>query len=324
MQKTGETLPRITVVTPSYNQGEYLEATIRSVLLQGYPNLQYIVVDGGSRDASSEVLDRYAKLIDHVIQEPDRGQSDAICKGLAIADGEFFNWINSDDILAPQTLWTLANATSDVSDLYAFRVQAFSAERNLYVMENRNLSARAILRADNYAFSQPGLWFRIGHLRAVGGIDPSLHYGFDWDLLVRYLARYGSVKYLPQFGAYFRLHPESKTMTEIAKQDQTQNRFKQEADRIRTKLEATLPEGLAAASRLGREREPWNQYLSQVMDHSGTSPAATVSHLLRTIVADPKVKLSSRTLGAILRLLSRYVRPKFYRKSKVSHYERMD
>ena len=85
MDSVTESLPRITVVTPSFNQGPFLEETIRSVLLQDYPNLQYIVVDGGSTDESPEILDRYQSLITHVIREPDQGQSDAICKALDLA-----------------------------------------------------------------------------------------------------------------------------------------------------------------------------------------------------------------------------------------------
>lgn len=305
-------LPRITVITPSFNQGQYLEATIRSVLLQRYPNLQYIVVDGGSSDQSSQVIHRYAPLIDHVIQEPDKGQSDAICKGLVLADGELFNWINSDDLLAPGVLWNLAAAASKQADLYAFCVQAFDDQQDLYTMRNRDLSALAMLRADDYAFSQPGLWFRLNHLRSVGGIDASLHYGFDWDLLVRYLASFGTVHYLPGLGAKFRLHQQSKTMTELAKANETENRFKQEADLIRTKLEAILPAELATASQLGRRREPWNQRVAEMMDRKGTSPLLTAWQMARESVADPQVKLNSRTFGAMLRLLSRYVRPKFY------------
>jgi glycosyltransferase involved in cell wall biosynthesis len=309
-------LPRVTIVTPSFNQGKYIEATIRSILLQRYPNLQYIVVDGGSQDCTSEVLEHYAEFIDHVIREPDNGQSDAICKGLDLADGELFNWINSDDLLAPDTLWLLAEATSKAADLYAFDVQAFDDARDLYVMENRNLTAKAMLRADHYAFSQPGLWFRMDHLLAAGGIDPTFHYGFDWDLLVRYLACHDRVMYLSKIGAYFRLHESSKTMTETARIDQAENRFKQEANRIRTKIEASLPERLATDSRLGRLREPWNQQIVEMLDHKNRSPIITLFQMLRAIVADPKVKLSSRSLGAILRLMSRYIRPKFYHRGR--------
>ncbi|RYD47773.1 MAG: glycosyltransferase, partial [Verrucomicrobiaceae bacterium] len=96
--------PRITVITPSYNQGCFIEETLQSVLNQGYPNLQYIVVDGNSTDETREVLERYRDRLDHLIIESDNGQTEAINKGLRLADGELVAWLNSDDMYAPGTL----------------------------------------------------------------------------------------------------------------------------------------------------------------------------------------------------------------------------
>src|SRR5213592_2149932 len=90
--------PRISIVTPSYNQGQFIEETIRSVLLQGYPNLEYIVIDGGSTDESIAILRKYEKWIAHWVSERDKGQSEAINKGFAQATGEIFAWLNSDDV----------------------------------------------------------------------------------------------------------------------------------------------------------------------------------------------------------------------------------
>lgn len=303
-----ENCPRISVVTPSFNQGDYLEQTIRSVLLQDYPNLQYIVVDGGSTDHSQKILEKYRDQISHIICEPDEGQSDAICKGLELADGEFFNWINSDDILMPGTLRELAHRCGSETDLYTFSVSVFGDDIDSYTMFNENLSAKTILREDRYSFSQPGLWFRTQQLRACGGIDASLNYGFDWDLLIRYLAAYPQVAYSPTVGAGFRLHDESKTAVETAKEDEA-NRFRQEADRIRDKLEQQLPEQLASVSRLGRLRGPWNDYLVEVLDDVDRSPAVAAARITTSALQQPRVRCSRRTLGAIARLLSRYVRP---------------
>lgn len=305
--------PRITVITPSFNQGEFLEETIRSVLLQNYPNLEYIVVDGGSTDRSGEVLDRYAGCISHVIREPDQGQSDAICKGLDLATGELFNWINSDDRLAPGTLWELARQFDAANDLYAFEVAVEDAHGEPptgsdAVMVNHNLSAIAMLRCDRYSFSQPGLWFRMDALRSCGGIDRELNYGFDWDLIVRYLSQHPRVQYSRSTGAMFRLHDQSKTMVETSKVNATENRFQQENARIREKLEGSLSPRLAAASRLGRQREPWNQHLIDVLDDFDRSPLAAACGILRAVVEQPRTKASRRTFGSIARLLSRYVR----------------
>ena len=101
--------PKITVLTPNYNYGHYLEETIRSVLLQGYPNLEYIIIDGESTDNSIEVIKKYEPWLTYWVSEPDRGQTHAINKGLEKATGEIFNWINSDDILMPGALFAIAN-----------------------------------------------------------------------------------------------------------------------------------------------------------------------------------------------------------------------
>ena len=102
--------PRISIVTPSYNQGAFIEETIHSVLLQNYPNLEYIVMDAGSTDNTVEVIRRYADRITYWESEKDRGQSHAINKGIARSTGQIFNWINSDDLLMPGALWSVAQA----------------------------------------------------------------------------------------------------------------------------------------------------------------------------------------------------------------------
>lgn len=301
-------LPWISVVTPSLNQGEYLEATLRSVLLQQYPKLQYIVVDGGSTDQSPEILDKYAHLISQVIRERDRGQSDAIYKGMRLAQGQFVNWINSDDMLKPNVLWELARHFHEPIDLYTFPVAVEGEGVEPYIMYNRNLSARAILRADRYAFSQPGLWFRTAQMWDCGGIDRGFNYGFDWDLLIRYLSKHPRVHYSKTIGASFRLHSQSKTMLESSKAIPAENQFVREAGRIRDKLENTLPESLARASRLGRLREPWHQHLIAVLDDVHRSPMDSVLAILRGVAEQPRARLSARTFGSVARLLSRYVR----------------
>ncbi|GAB2698865.1 glycosyltransferase family 2 protein [Mucilaginibacter koreensis] len=105
---TGQTWPKITIVTPSYNQGAFLEQTIRSVLLQNYPNLEYIIMDGGSTDESRQILDKYSQWLSYWHSERDRGQSHAINMGFALASGDYYAWLNSDDYYLPETLVTVA------------------------------------------------------------------------------------------------------------------------------------------------------------------------------------------------------------------------
>ncbi|WP_338441304.1 glycosyltransferase family 2 protein [Synechococcus elongatus IITB4] len=102
-------LPRISIVTPSFNQAQFIEETINSVLSQNYPNLEYIIIDGGSTDGSIDILRRYEHHLSLLVIEPDKGSADAINKGLRIAKGEWFNWLNSDDILMPGALFQLAD-----------------------------------------------------------------------------------------------------------------------------------------------------------------------------------------------------------------------
>lgn len=100
--------PRISIVTPSYNHGLYIEETIRSILLQNYPNLEFIIIDGGSTDNTVEIIKKYEQWLTYWVSEKDRGQTHAINKGLLKCTGEIFNWINSDDLLAKNSLYKLA------------------------------------------------------------------------------------------------------------------------------------------------------------------------------------------------------------------------
>lgn len=207
-----EDWPRISLVTPSFNQGQYLEETIRSVLLQGYPNLQYIVIDGGSTDNSVEIIQKYSAWIDHWVSEPDEGQSDAINKGLDVTDGEWFNWLNSDDYLLPNALHALASATREDSNIIAGKTW------NMFGCDLTE-SYRCRL-GDAYpdayfqlGVNQPGSMLRTHMLRSVGSIDNNLSLTMDLDLWIRMLL-VGGIDSLVQVDsdiAVYRYHEESKT-----------------------------------------------------------------------------------------------------------------
>lgn len=304
-----DSLPQVVVVTPSFHQAEYVEETIRSVLLQRYPRLCYRVRDAASDDGTGDILERYRPYFDELIIAADDGQSGAIADAIEGDQEGWFGWINSDDRLEPHTLWRLANALNGrdrLPDLVTFDVRCIG-DGEPYVMRNENLSATAMLRDDRYAIAQPGWWFRLNRLHECGGIRRTLQYGFDWDLMVRYLALdphwYGD----PHIGATFRVHADSKTASESGS---SINRFNVEAERIRDLLENEMPEPLVRASKLGRRRKPWHDRLIQALDDYEASPLVSTTRLAIDAMKDPPARITMRTLATMGRLLSRYVRPR--------------
>jgi len=209
--------PPITLVTPSFNQGEFLEETIRSILSQGYPNLEYFVVDGGSTDDSVRIIQKYADRITWWDSEKDRGQTDALIKGFSRASGDVLGWINSDDLLEPGALKAVSEAWSNVpGSLIAGNVKLFSDSPDSdRLLRPRNLNFADMVRLwkRKFFFSQPGVFFpRQGYVQA-GGLDVNLPYCMDYDLVIR-LSRICPVIYLDQVLARARQHPASKTCSQ--------------------------------------------------------------------------------------------------------------
>lgn len=180
--------PKITIVTPSYNQGEFIEETIRSVLLQNYPNLEYIVIDGGSTDQTVDVIKKYEKWIDYWVSEPDRGQSDAINKGFEIATGTYGNWINSDDLLADGALLEFAkHVTADEKTLYIGT--CIQADRHLEFIRTVSSTIRSLEDLvdlenhwEKHSISQQNVLFNIEQFHDVGGLNVDNHYSMDYEL----------------------------------------------------------------------------------------------------------------------------------------------
>lgn len=290
------TLPRITVVTPSYNQAEFLETTIRSVLEEGYPALDYYIIDGGSRDGSTDIIRHYEPWLSGWVSETDRGQVNAIAKGLASAQGEWFNWINSDDLLAPGALWEVARAPD--CDLVAGQTQNFYADRLARRRASRDFTARNFIRIpveSRVRWHQPGIWYRTAALRDVG-IDETLHYRFDLDLLIRYCQRYPKIHYLQALMAYFRLHGSSKTVSQAA-------RFEQEHLRLLENLLARADDAaLHDDARAALQALSWRSRLEALQ--ADPSPRLTRAlSLLREAGRTPgawRINATAETLGRIL------------------------
>jgi len=212
-----DTLPRISLVTPSFQQGRFLAETIESVLDQGYPNLQYIVVDGGSRDESVDVIQRYADHLDWWVSEPDQGQSDALRKGFARADGVLMNWLNSDDLLRPGALHAVAESwLASGADLILGEDLPFTDDPTQPVGHFHPGGQRwpdcLKFWSGEFLYHQPCSFFSARAWRASGGLDASLHYVMDYDLYCRILALPDCrVEILERPLSAFRLHADAKT-----------------------------------------------------------------------------------------------------------------
>lgn len=206
--------PVISIVTPSFNQGHVLEATLRSVLDQGYPALQYVVQDGGSTDASVAILERYSARLFAWESARDGGQSAAINRGLRRTTGEIMAYLNSDDILLPGSLAYVADFFSrhpDVDVVYGHRVliDDTGAEVGRWVLPPHD--DRVIAFAD--FIPQETMFWRRRAWEAVGGIDESFRFAMDWDLILRFRDAGMTFRRLPRFLGAFRVWPDQKSVS---------------------------------------------------------------------------------------------------------------
>lgn len=211
------TAPRITMVTPSLNQAEYLERTIRSVLQQDYPDLEYIVMDGGSTDGSVEIIERYGEHLAQWQSAPDRGQADAIAKGFAMSTGDVLGWLNSDDLLLPGSLAAVAKTFQMRGSHVAVAgrcvlVDARTRPFKVHIPLRRGWRAMLLL---GHGLAQMATFWTREAYESLGGLDTSLRFSFDYDLFVR-LRKNGLIRMVPDYLAAFRVHPRSKTSTQLS------------------------------------------------------------------------------------------------------------
>src|ERR1035437_4219419 len=161
-------LPKISIVTPSFNQGQFINETITSVLNQNYPNLEYIIIDGGSTDNSVEIIKKYQEYLKYWVSEPDNGQAHAINKGLKLCKGDIFNWLNADDYLENGILFKIAEVFTGY-DCIAGSVINFSSDGFTEIRKLKNLTAKGLANWDrNVDLVQPGFWFRKSLLSQCG------------------------------------------------------------------------------------------------------------------------------------------------------------
>ena len=254
--------PRITVVTPSFNQAAYLERTIRSVLDQGYPNLEYIIVDGGSTDGSVDIIRRYADRLAWWVSEPDRGQTDALNKGLQRATGEWVAWQNSDDIYYPGTFHDLAVAA-------AKHPQAGLIIGDMMLIDEHDCPLRDIryvkpsykaLLAEGMLLANQATFWRRSLQEKVGLLDEAYHCSFDYEWFLRLAQRAEGIHVDRIWGA-LRLHGETKTSL-------LAQRFQEENQRILT----------------GREMPSWQKKLYKLRRLALMIGHGRVAYVLRGLL----------------------------------------
>jgi glycosyltransferase involved in cell wall biosynthesis len=208
-------MPKISIITPSYNQAETLERTILSVLEQEYPNLEYFIIDGGSTDHSVEIIKKYASKLTYWISEKDRGQSHAINKGLLKATGEIIAWINSDDWYNTGSLLKIASIfqNSKVDLLIGACQIIYPTEPNKnYIVSPNNVSFETLIRFWQSSFCppQPSMFFSKSALDKVGLLNEDLNYAMDLDLWLS-ISRYFDVKCISDVLSNYPIYEKSKS-----------------------------------------------------------------------------------------------------------------
>lgn len=228
---------RISLVTPSYGQGDFIERTILSVLDQNYPNLEYWVQDGGSKDNTVQVLRSYEDRLAGWQSESDSGQSEAINRGFRRSTGDIMGWLNSDDLLLPGALATVDDYFArhpDVDVVYGNRLMIDEEDREIgrWIMPGHDSSA---LSWADYIPQETLFWRRRIWEKAGGQIDESFRFAMDWDLLVRFRDAGAKFAHIPRFMGAFRIHEQQKTSAVISEVG-----F-QEMDRIRKRIHGYVP-----------------------------------------------------------------------------------
>ncbi|MCG6879060.1 MAG: glycosyltransferase [Deltaproteobacteria bacterium] len=253
---SGRPWPKISVVTVTYNQGDYLEETLRSVLLQGYPNLDYIVIDGASTDNTPAILNRYENALSHCISEKDEGQGEALNKGFSLATGDIFAWLNSDDLYMPDTLLRVALAfdtyetemvaggctlvNGAVKKLFRVHHNALPFGKPMPLPFDRLLNIDGSWQKGDFFYQPEVFWSREIWMKSGSHVDKRLFYSMDYELWVRMAATGAKIVHIPDVLALFRMHDNQKTSGEdlpfLGELRRVSAAFKEELKHGRTSL----------------------------------------------------------------------------------------
>lgn len=299
----GRPWPKISIITPNFNYGHYLEETIRSVLLQDYPNLEYIIIDGGSSDASLEIIKRYEPWLAYWESKPDRGQAHAINKGFEKATGDIVAWINSDDVYMPGALRAVACCYAGhpdqiiLGDVEDFDDEAQRAEQKVL----HDVTPKAMLRPldDSWFWHQPGTFVPMAVQRKIGKIDETLNYAFDKDWIFR-LLEVSEAYYLGEVVVRFRVHSAAKTSADM-------DAWIREIYLVNRRYLHLLPHRQRAAMRASYHLRLAGLYL---VEHQGYAPFFSRWRGARELVAALATSLSTVRQAKFLSLTRRLLLPR--------------
>ncbi|HQY88297.1 MAG TPA: glycosyltransferase family 2 protein [Tepidisphaeraceae bacterium] len=288
---------RITIVTPSFNQGAYLEETIRSVLLQGYLNLQYIIVDGGSRDDSVDIIRKYEKHLAWWVSEKDKGHTDALNKGFARADGEIHAFINSDDFYERGALHAAVRAISTEHPWVVGQVRYLNEEGKTWplpVYPERSIAPWFL----HCPIAQPGAFWLADIHRRIGKFREDLKYFFDYEFWMRLRFDLDIPPHvIADPIAVYRLHARSKTVAE-------NHAFLAEARSIRSVYEPRLNFRQRISVGIARHHKRASRFGSRAKaDFAAGRRLAGVGHMLGGFLRWPPLLMDRRVRGAMSRML---------------------
>ena len=208
--------PLVSIVTPSFNQARYLEQTMCSVLDQEYPRVEYLVIDGDSKDGSVEIIKKYVSKLAYWVSEKDSGQAEAINKGFSRAKGEIIAWLNSDDYYLPGAISSVVKMFEENPDVVMVYGDMLAVDENgqtINLMKYGQLSLTDLLCFQ--IIGQPSVFFRRDALQKAGLLDTSFHFLLDHHLWIR-LAGQGRILHVPQTWSVARYHAEAKNRAKAA------------------------------------------------------------------------------------------------------------
>jgi len=277
--KTDDAWPKISVVTPSYNQGEFLERTILSVLNQSYPNLEYIIIDGSSTDASVEIIKKYEKDITYWVTEKDAGQTDAINKGWRMATGEIVAYLNSDDTYAPGAMRKVALYLKQHPQIDAVYGTCNLIDENdsiINVWEPTEFNLKSLVRCGISTIPQQTVFFRSHILKDIGFLDASLRHVMDYEYWIRIGQKF-RIQRTPYILASFRIHNQSKTSLETSTQWQ-------ESCRIRAKYSDESKLLWAVGYWSYKIRRIWPKFIKPIILAKSNKERLAVLHPIRELI----------------------------------------